>query len=176
MPLCVFAPWWFKKTCTPGTPTLVTRFCDFIPHKERLRIFLIHSNPDTNCMRYHHILHIDDDEDDQEIFRIALDRVAADTGYTPMTSAGDALDALKQGSVVSDLIFLDLNMPLMDGRQFLRELKAVEPLSGIPVIVLSTASYTAARVEMMSMGAHDFQTKPADFNEMIQFLNRILTT
>lgn len=125
-------------------------------------------------MRYTSILHIDDDEDEQEIFLTALRQVTADVRYTGIDSAMDALYKLTQNKVQADLIFLDLNMPQMNGQQFLIELYKHEAMRGIPVIVLSTSAHKPTIGLMKELGAHDFITKPDDFNELTDRLRTIL--
>ena len=74
-------------------------------------------------MQYRSILLIDDDEDDQELFQLALGDVASVVQCKVLTSAKEALHHLETGLGTIDLIFLDLNMPIMTGQQFLAELR-----------------------------------------------------
>jgi CheY-like chemotaxis protein len=75
--------------------------------------------------------------------------------------AENGQDALKKLSGYHpDVIFLDLNMPLMNGRQFLEEIKKKDGLSHIPVIILSTSSDKSTIEDTRRLGARDFITKP----------------
>jgi CheY-like chemotaxis protein len=125
-------------------------------------------------MRYRRILHIDDDDDDQDIFQTALKQVTESVEYIPLTSALTALEQLLHGQLDADVIFLDLNMPEMNGQQFLIELKKHERIRDIPVIVLSTSSHLPTIEIVKELGARDFITKPANFKEFIQILKNIL--
>jgi CheY-like chemotaxis protein len=125
-------------------------------------------------MNYRRILHIDDDEDDQEIFQTALRQVTESIDYRPITSAVTALEQLLNKVLEADLIFLDLNLPEMNGQQFLTELKKHERLRGIPVIVLSTSAHAPTIKNIKELGAHDFITKPTNFKEFTQILKSIL--
>lgn len=125
-------------------------------------------------MGYRRILHIDDDEDDQEIFQTALSHVTSAVEYLPRTSALKALEQLLADSIDTDLIFLDLNMPEMNGQQFLAEMQKHEQLRQIPVIVLSTSSHIPTIQMVKELGARDFITKPTNFRELIQILKGIL--
>jgi CheY-like chemotaxis protein len=125
-------------------------------------------------MLYSHILLIDDDDDDQEIFLTAMKEIAGSVECTAFASAQAALQQLETGEMTADLIFLDLNMPIMNGKQFLSELRKSETLKKIPVIILSTSSHSDTIRETKALGAHDFITKPANFKEFKNILQSIL--
>ena len=107
-------------------------------------------------MQYHNLLLIDDDDDDQEIFVSAVKQVAASVVCNCFDNATEALQNLTAGVLIPDVIFLDLNMPGMNGQQFLIEIKKNTVLSTIPVIIFSTASQSNTIRLMKSLGAHDF--------------------
>lgn len=121
-------------------------------------------------MSYKNILLIDDDSEDQEIFLTALESVSQSVVCTTHSDARLALHQLSEKQMTTDLIFLDLNMPVMSGQQFLTALKKDEELCHIPVIILSTSSnITTIRLARES-GAKDFITKPDRFNDLINIL------
>ncbi len=125
-------------------------------------------------MRYSRVLFIDDDEDDLELFLMAMKEIAASVQCLPFTSARSALTQLETHVLTADIIFLDLNMPIMTGQQFLSELKKREALSRIPVIILSTSSNLETINQTKALGAKHFITKPSNFKELKNILNRIL--
>jgi CheY-like chemotaxis protein len=117
------------------------------------------------------LLLVDDDEDDREIFLSVVQTIAPAVECRMATNGQDALNKLNQHhSDLPDLIFLDLNMPLMDGRQFLREIKKHNALKEIPVIVLSTSSDKETISLSRSLGASDFITKPDKYSGWEQTL------
>ena len=120
------------------------------------------------------ILHIDDDPDDHEIFYCALKEVSNAICYKAFTNAQEALDKLAKNELTPDVIFLDLNMPGMNGQEFLAEIKKHEKLCMIPVIVLSTTSHTFTIKSVKDLGAQDFITKPGDFYEFTRILSSVL--
>jgi CheY-like chemotaxis protein len=124
-------------------------------------------------MRYRNILLIDDDEDDHEIFRAALDKVGG-FNCTTLDNAQEALDRLKEGALQTDLIFLDLNMPVMNGEQFLREIKQDQDLNVIPVVILSTSSQRVAIEHTRALGAQGFFSKPDKFDDWITMLRSVV--
>jgi len=125
-------------------------------------------------MKYRDILLVDDDEDDCEIFLFAIQKVSGERNYTTRNHAAKALQELKDQKLQPDLIFLDLNMPVMNGMQFLSEIKKNARLKEIPVIILTTSSQPEIVEQTKVLGAHDFVTKPSDFSDFVKIFESIL--
>ena len=123
---------------------------------------------------YTRILLIDDDVDDQEIFLTAISRLPKPLDCTALGNARDALHQLKEKHLSPDLIFLDLNMPIMSGQQFLVEFAKHEHLVHIPVIVLSTTSHEPTIQATRDLGASDFITKPNRFDDLVSRLHSVI--
>ena len=93
---------------------------------------------------------------------------------------GDGVEALaflqKEGAYADapkpDLILLDLNMPRMDGREFLKRFKQLEGLNRIPVVILTTSEAETDVVASYDLGASGFIVKPIDIGN---FINAIQT-
>lgn len=124
------------------------------------------------------ILMADDDEDDQLLAREALveNRLA-----NPIHFVGDGeqlIAYLRNEGPYSDraayprpgLILLDLNMPRMDGREALREIKADPELRSIPVVVLTTSKAEEDILRTYDLGANSYITKPVSFEGLIQVM------
>lgn len=109
---------------------------------------------------------IDDDEDDQEFFLSVLSVIDAALTCEIAENGRKALDQLTARSSNPDMIFLDLNMPVMDGRQFLAAIKQDVKLKDIPVVILSTGSDSATIQESKALGAAHFMTKPAKLSQL----------
>jgi CheY-like chemotaxis protein len=108
---------------------------------------------------YKHLMLIDDDEDDRDFFLHAMEEVLPDMVCEMASNGRIALDKLNSTPLRPDLIFLDLNMPLMNGRQFLEEIRNTH-LAEIPVVILSTSGDAQTIRETIAMGARHFITKP----------------
>ncbi|MDR7370177.1 response regulator [Flavobacterium aquidurense] len=121
-------------------------------------------------MTYKNILQIDDDSDDCELFMEALEAVS-DTTYTAMYNPVEALRKLRQKEISPDIIFLDLNMPIMSGLEFLTEIKKEEVLKEIPIIIFSTSQLDDIIREAKALGAYDFISKPNNFNDLKRILS-----
>lgn len=120
------------------------------------------------------LLLIDDDADDQEIFLSALAFIDNSIHCTIATNGHDGLQHLSATEALPDLIFLDLNMPVMNGMQFLQEMKDNHLAKGVPVIIYSTASDQQTIRQALELGAFQFYTKPEKFSELVGMLHDLL--
>lgn len=116
---------------------------------------------------------IDDDEDDRKIFI----RLGTLTGLYPMCGGNKWSGCVEQTAhleVLPELIFLDLNMPLMNGREFFGAEKNREILKSIPIVILTTSSDKATMFEMSQLGASAFITKPDRYSDLELILETYL--
>ncbi len=121
------------------------------------------------------IMIVDDDEDDLEFFCEAVMEIDASCAYVTATNGEEALQKLRQGKTkLPDLIFLDLNMPRMDGKTCLRELKKDRELKNIPVIISTTSSHHKDRQETLRLGAVHFMTKSSTFDQIKEGIEKAL--
>lgn len=116
------------------------------------------------------ILHIDDDPEDRELFASAVQEISTTANCVSFSDANKALTALESLEIVPDYIFLDLNMPLMNGQEFLTAIKMNLNLNHLPVIIFSTSSHPATIQLMIEMGAEAFITKPTDYTAFMEIL------
>lgn len=121
-------------------------------------------------MSFRNILLIDDDHDDQEIFLSALAATDAHVNCAVADNGRKALEQLTTGELRPELIFVDMNMPIMNGKEFLQEIKSQAALKDIPVIIFSTSANPKTIREAMETGAYDFITKPNHFHELKNIL------
>ena len=126
-------------------------------------------------MNYRNVLLIDDDEDDHEIFLSAVKVMERQVNCTLSYDATEALAKLLSKEIVPDVIFLDLNMPVMSGQQFLVEIKKNAALKDIPVIIFSTSSHFNTIQQMKELGAQQFITKPDKYEDLVNILKPILS-
>lgn len=124
-------------------------------------------------MKYKNILLIDDDEDDREIFLEALKSISEPVNYILFNDAQKAMQQLNDGILEPDLIFLDLHMPKITGQEFLTDIKKIDRLKKIPVVVVSTHPSDVMKGMILELGAKDYITKPNSFNELVSLLQSI---
>lgn len=126
-------------------------------------------------MPYHSILLIDDDVEDHEIFLSAITSISEKLQCIAFTNAREALGKLVNKDLNPDVIFLDLNMPIMSGQEFLVEVKKREETQHIPIIIFSTSSNPSTIKLTKEMGAIDFITKPNRFDDLIHALKGVFS-
>lgn len=118
---------------------------------------------------------IDDDTDDQEIFCHAMEKA---NSHVQCVFANDGIMALEkirqEEDFKPDFIFIDMNMPRMNGQQCLAEIKKIERMKNIPVYMYSTSADPESIEENKQLGAADFIVKPSDLNDLIGILKSIL--
>lgn len=118
---------------------------------------------------------IDNDTEDQEIFAMALQAVDEFISCIVADNGVLAIQKLQANpAYIPSLIFIDLNMPLMDGKKCLQEIKKMERLSQVPVYLYSTSADPHSIAEVKAMGAKDFIMKPAGYQQLIDLLSNIL--
>lgn len=103
---------------------------------------------------------IDDDTDDQEIFSFIITEAFPEISCVFASDGIAALEKLqKEPKLKPDLIFIDINMPRMNGMQCLSEIKKLKHFSDIPVYMYSTAAEPAMVESCTIMGARGFIRK-----------------
>ena len=116
---------------------------------------------------------IDDDQDDREFFEIALESLNIPYLFTGAENGIAALEILKSDIQLFDYIFLDLNMPLLNGKEFLEEVKNIPGTENIPIIIYSTSSYYKDIEETENLGATYFISKTTDLDKLASMLSDI---
>jgi DNA-binding response OmpR family regulator len=123
------------------------------------------------------IMLVDDDEDDQIIFTAAINEINTKIDCKCYSNAFSGLKKLETDDIQKpDCIFLDLNLPLMHGFEFLQLIKTSKELNNIPVIIYSTSSREADKLKARELGALNFLSKPTSFNELKHKVSDLLTT
>jgi DNA-binding NtrC family response regulator len=115
------------------------------------------------------VLIVDDEPHVRMVFQIALESA----GYTVFAAGGgeEALNRLRAASV--DLVLLDLKMPVLDGMETLRRLRAQGNL--VPVVIITAHGSVADAVAAMKQGAVDFVPKPVSPTTLREVVARVLT-
>ncbi|MEV4619572.1 response regulator [Asanoa sp. NPDC049573] len=120
------------------------------------------------------ILVVEDDEGDAMMIREALEAVATPATLNRVADGEEALTFLRRtADPRPDMILLDLNMPRMDGRETLVELKRDPDLRSIPVVILTTSDDVRDVSRMYREHASAFVTKPMDFDALESVVQQI---
>lgn len=117
---------------------------------------------------------VDDDTDDIEFFCEVLHEIDEEIKCTYALNGEIALKELKESTILPDFIFADMNMPRVNGKELLKEIKATETLKHIPVIIYSTTGAENDINEIKQLGAKDFLIKPTRKDELMKQLKTVL--
>ena len=101
---------------------------------------------------------VEDDLEDQDFFIDALHHASSTTGCYAVSNGEEALSTLL-GGFDPDFIVTDLNMPKMDGMEFLRNLRAIEKFRNIPVIVFSSDLSEGQIQHLQNLGVKECHSK-----------------
>jgi CheY-like chemotaxis protein len=116
------------------------------------------------------ILLVDDDEDDVEMFQEALKVITKPVNLAIAHNGIEALEVLSSSDEkLPTLIFMDLNMPLMDGLKCLEAIRANEKFSSIPVLMHTTSISDRMKDKCIALGA-DCHIKPNSFKDLVDFV------
>lgn len=120
------------------------------------------------------LLLIEDDQIDALTIKRALTELGIAGQVIHTTNGVDALDYLRANtSTLPRLILLDLNMPRMNGIEFLRELKADPDLMQIPVVVLTTSKEDQDITGTFQYGVAGYMVKPLDYSQFVNVIQAI---
>lgn len=119
-----------------------------------------------------HVFIADDDPEDIDFFKLALQEIAEDVKLTIAKNGLEMLDFLKV--VIPDIIFLDINMPMMNGMDCLAEIRKQKSLDPVPVIIYSTGASKADIYKSYILGANRYIKKPVYFDAIKKQLAQTL--
>lgn len=118
---------------------------------------------------------VEDDIDDQDLFHDALAEIDKDFHLITAVNGVEAMRKFNQDTyLVPDYIFMDLNMPMMNGLQCLKEFKKIPSFEKVPVIIYSTSSSERDKQEAHKAGAFYYFNKPYSFTELCAELKVVL--
>ena len=118
----------------------------------------------------------DDDEDDRLFFTDAFDELKINTVVNTFKNGKELLDFLNHPeSVLPNIIFLDLNMPILNGVDCLKEMKKNDKLNDIAIAIYSTSSSDQDIENTFVLGANIYIKKPSDFGTLKKVLSDVVT-
>ena len=118
---------------------------------------------------------VDDDLDDQEIFVMALEEIDKNVEYSLANDGVDALEKLESDpTFLPDYIFIDVNMPRLNGLECLRQIRKLTHLDHAVVIIYSTTLDQRLINNSKELGANHFLVKPPGFTPLKEKLTEIL--
>ncbi len=121
----------------------------------------------------HHVLLADDDEDDQLLFQEAIKELPTLVHISFARDGEETLQVLRNMTLLPDLLFLDLNMPILNGLECLQKIKEDPALMGLPVVIFSTSSFPGNINRVYELGAHLYIRKPNDFTTFKRVIQHV---
>jgi CheY-like chemotaxis protein len=120
------------------------------------------------------ILYVDDDTEDQEFFCEAIKVIDQSIECIVVQDGMQALTLLSKATKLPDYIFTDINMPRMNGKMFLQNIKTNSKFKDIPVYVFTDSVYNADQAELLKLGVNKLLTKQSTLGDLIRNLHSIL--
>jgi CheY-like chemotaxis protein len=118
------------------------------------------------------ILYVEDNEDNIYMLESRLTR----QGYTVVIARDGASGVELAISEQPDLILMDLSLPVLDGWEATRRIKAAEQTGHIPVIALTANAMTGDRETALAAGCDDFDSKPIVMTRLLEKIRTLFST
>ena len=117
------------------------------------------------------ILIVEDSPTMRQLISFALKRIRG----VRIVEAGDGVDGLKKiSSEKFDMIFTDINMPVMDGLKLISLVREDANQKGVPIVVITTEGAQEDRQRALALGANDYITKPIQPNRILDVARQLL--
>lgn len=120
------------------------------------------------------VLLADDDSDDSLLFNEALEQAKLPVQLMRAENGNEVLSLL-QSSQMPDLVFLDVNMPLMNGIECLENIRSDQRFKDLPIVIYSTTNYKINIEACFRGGANVYIIKPNSFNDIIKMVKKLCT-
>lgn len=165
----------FKRSQTSSKAEVLSKFSEFVVTQGLQR-------EAYECSKRLKILMVDDDPQYKQLVERALKKVAGQqTHFTDVAGGGELIEYLRNmlnhsESVeeVPDLIFLDINMPQMDGFETLKSLKSDPKMNKIPIILFTTSNRQSDIEKLYELGGNSFIQKPASYHELVEKMRDVI--
>jgi CheY-like chemotaxis protein len=113
--------------------------------------------------------------EDNEMSRDMLSRRLARRGYEVVLTVDGEEGIAVARSERPDLILMDMNLPVLDGWEATRRIKAMPETGGIPVIALTSHAMTGDREKSLQAGCNEYETKPVDLERLLGKMEALLS-
>jgi CheY-like chemotaxis protein len=120
-----------------------------------------------------YILIVDDDVDDHYILRRAINKVVPQVIVESVYDGTEAMTYLTRCDSLPDLIFLDLNMVKLSGKETITQIRSNPTLKDVPIAILSTSRAEAEKKACLALGANEFYSKPYFNKELLAIIREV---
>jgi CheY-like chemotaxis protein len=120
------------------------------------------------------VLYAEDDIEDVDTFCDMMVSIDPTVKCLNTQNGAETIEFLENTTVLPDIIFLDINMPTMDGRSCLRTIRKDDRFKSIPIIIYTTSGNPKDRELCLQLGANDYVQKPNTIRETKEELSRFI--
>ena len=117
------------------------------------------------------ILYVEDDDENVYMLKMRFELLG---GFEVMTAKDGEAGCAKAEAELPDVILMDLDLPVIDGWEATRRLKHEAATRDIPIIALTAHAMSGSREQALAAGFDEFDTKPVDFDQLMQKINLVL--
>jgi len=118
------------------------------------------------------ILYVEDNDDNIYMLKRRLTRA----GYTVVVATDGAQGVAMAASEQPDLVLMDLSLPVVDGWEAARRIKAAPETSRIPIIALTAHAMSGDEEKALAAGCDDFDTKPVELERLLEKIRALVPT
>jgi two-component system, cell cycle response regulator DivK len=118
------------------------------------------------------ILYVEDNDDNVYMLKMRFELLG---GFEMLVAENGETGCTMAIAELPDLIVMDLDLPVVDGWEATRRLKSNPATNAIPIIALTAHAMSGAREKALAVGCDDFDTKPVDFDRLMQKINQLLS-
>jgi two-component system, cell cycle response regulator DivK len=119
------------------------------------------------------ILYVEDNDDNVYMLKLRFELL---DGFEVLVAEDGEAGCAKAIAENPDVILMDLDLPGVDGWEATRRLKADPVTHGIPIIALTVHAMSGSREKALAAGCDEFDTKPVDFDRLMQKINQVFTS
>jgi CheY-like chemotaxis protein len=114
--------------------------------------------------------------EDNEMNRDMLSRRLQRRGFEVLIAADGEQGVILAAAARPDLILMDMSLPVLDGWEATRQIKAAPATQHIPIIGLTAHAMAADRAKCLEAGCDDYDTKPVEIGRLLEKIQRLLAT
>ena len=117
------------------------------------------------------ILYVEDNDDNVYMLKMRFELL---DGFEVLVAGDGEVGCAKAAIEMPDIILMDLDLPVVDGWEATRRLKSDQKTRQIPIIALTAHAMSGSREKALAAGCDEFDTKPVDFDRLMQKVNHLL--
>jgi CheY-like chemotaxis protein len=117
------------------------------------------------------ILYVEDNDDNVYMLQMRFELL---DGFEFVVAGDGAIGVEKAAAELPDVILMDLDLPVIDGWEATRRIKGNAATRHIPIIALTAHAMSGSREKALAAGCDEFDTKPIDFDRLVQKVNHVL--